>query len=58
MKWTILWFGHQVEQWKKRSEQSQLNGKKGHESYAEKQVAIWEEFREKAQRGFSGMMIA
>jgi hypothetical protein len=58
MKWTVMWFGHQAGEWRRRAEQSQLIGKQGLQAYAEKQVVMWETFREEAVKGFRGMMSA
>jgi hypothetical protein len=41
MKWTVLWFRHQENVWKQRAEVSMIEGKKGHASYAWKQVEMW-----------------
>ncbi|KAF8463731.1 hypothetical protein DFH94DRAFT_686719 [Russula ochroleuca] len=57
MKWTILWFKHQVKEWKARLNKSTEENKLGHVAYAEKQVAMWKMFIREGECGFSGMMM-
>jgi hypothetical protein len=56
MKWTILWFKHQMEEWKGRLKRSMEEKKLGHIAYAEKQVAMWEMFMREAEHGFGKSM--
>jgi hypothetical protein len=58
MKWTILWFKHQMEEWKNRLKRSAEERKPGHIAYAEKQVAMWKMFMREGEQGFRGMMLA
>ena len=57
MKWTILWFKHQMKEWKDRLRRSVEEKKLGHIAYAEKQVAMWKMFMREGERGFRGMMV-
>jgi hypothetical protein len=57
MKWTILWFKHQIKEWKDRLKRSEKENKPGHIAYAEKQVAMWKMFVREGERGFRGMVI-
>jgi hypothetical protein len=54
MRWSILWFTHQVNEWSRRSAESVKAGKK---AYAEKQIAMWKMFVLEAERGFEGKAI-
>ena len=55
MFWTTLWFGHQRNEWERRSIQST---KLGHQAYAAKQMDLWERFKTKAEHYFAGKMSA
>jgi hypothetical protein len=57
MKWTILWFKHQMKEWKGRLKRSVEGNKLGHIAYAEKQVAMWKMFIREGERGFKGMVM-
>jgi hypothetical protein len=56
MKWTILWFEHQLGEWNDRLKGS-AEEQSGHIAYAEKQVAMWKMFIREGERGFRGMMV-
>lgn len=56
MKWTILWFQHQIKEWKDRLKRSVQENEKGHIAYAEKQVAMWKMFVREGECGFRGLM--
>ena len=53
MFWTTLWFKHQEREWERRF---MANGKPGHQAYAAKQQALWENFGKKAEEGFKEKM--
>lgn len=53
MKWTILWFEHHMEAWKKRAEESEMKRELGHASYAWKQAELWKSFKEKPSASFA-----
>jgi hypothetical protein len=57
MKWTVLWFEHQIKEWQDRLDESLKKNKPGHVAYAEKQAAMWKDFKSEADRGFRGMMV-
>ena len=57
MRWTILWFEHQMKEWKDRLDGSMKESKQGHIAYAEKQVAMWKMFIREGERGFKGMVV-
>lgn len=57
MKWTILWFEHQLREWNDRLAESKKEGQSGHIAYAEKQVAMWKMFIKEGERGFRGIMV-
>ena len=56
MKWTILWFEHQLKEWMDRLNGSIKEDKPGHIAYAEKQVAMWKTFIKEGERSFRGKM--
>ena len=58
MKWTILWFEYQVNQWSKRSAKSIELENAGKKAYAEKQIAMWRIFAQEAESAFTGKAIA
>lgn len=57
MRWTILWFKHQVKEWSKRSVESVGQNRAGKKAYAEKQIAMWKMFVEEAESVFKGKAI-
>ena len=57
MRWTILWFKNQINEWSDRLKRSVAENKKGHIAYAEKQVGMWKMFMREGERGFRGKMV-
>jgi hypothetical protein len=57
MRWTVLWFEHQMKEWQNRLDESVKENKPGHIAYAEKQVAMWKRFMREGNQGFKGMMV-
>jgi hypothetical protein len=53
MIWTQLWFGHQVEMWEKRRSHALFSMSKGHDTYAAKQIWVWNQFLDDAKKSFS-----
>jgi hypothetical protein len=53
MIWTILWFKHYKEEWKR---QYKTYLKLGHKAYATKQRIVWKRFMEKAKERFEKNM--
>ena len=45
MQWTILWYVHMAEKWSAHWD-SAANLSLGHQCYAEKQIAMWNELRQ------------
>jgi hypothetical protein len=56
MRWTILYFLHQQEVWKKRAEKSIECDKRGHRAYALKQADMWGKFAAEGKTKFDGFM--
>jgi hypothetical protein len=52
MVWTKLWFGYQKRQWEERMKIASLALSDGHKAYAAKQVEVWAQFLQKAQKAF------
>jgi hypothetical protein len=57
IKWTVLWFKHQMEKWEGRLKRSVEENRPGHVAYAEKQIAMWKQFRKEGEREFKKMII-
>ena len=57
MKWTILWFNHQMKKWEDRLKTCVKENKPGHIAYAEKQIAMWKMFVKEGERGFKEMLM-
>ena len=57
MKWTILWFEHQMKEWQGRLGRGVEEKKPGHVAYAEKQVAMWKRFMRQGEHGFKAIMV-
>jgi hypothetical protein len=52
MGWTVRYFEKQEEIWSGRANQSLEEGKHGHQCYAEKQQALWRNFKDQAMAAF------
>jgi hypothetical protein len=48
MDWTIRWFEKQEGTWKKRASEAAIEGKHGHQCYAEKQQVLWRNLKSDA----------
>jgi hypothetical protein len=57
MKWTILWFKNQIQEWEGRLTRSVKENRPGHIAYAEKQIAMWKAFMREGEREFKGLMM-
>ena len=53
MQWTILWFQHQANLWRERSERVDDVLPTGHKSYAKKQQKLWKAFQQKSSERFA-----
>ena len=51
MQWTVLWYVHMAEKWSARQD-SAANLSLGHQCYAEKQMAMWNELGRVAEHMF------
>lgn len=59
MRWTVNWFQHQRDKWKRRSRATDRLGQSaGHRAYAEKQVHMWQQCMSKAEEAFDGVMVS
>jgi hypothetical protein len=57
MRWTVNWFEHHRKEWIQRSQKSQQMQLPGHTAYAEKQVAMWQQFVDAGNKAFAGVMV-
>jgi hypothetical protein len=52
MKWTELWFQHQIQVWQERKKVATDSLSDGHKVYAAKQVWVWKSFLDDARNSF------
>jgi hypothetical protein len=53
MSWTQLWFDHQRKVWEIRQRVAAASMQHGHEAYAAKQVWVWTQFLDDANKSFA-----
>lgn len=56
MGWSVEWYRSQEKEWRQRADDAWLQDKDGHQAYAEKQVKMWQAFREMASRASTAML--
>jgi hypothetical protein len=55
MRWTLAWFLHQENEWKRKAVSVAAENKRGHQCYAEKQVLMWKRLHDKAADTWSSI---